>query len=210
MNNARRVGIIVIIFILIAILLVILIPNFSNTYTYTGSSGEKFTFTKARVGDLTMHVLTTYTKYKNDNKNYQQVIPLRYGPKELENIKADKNINDKILNKKYIYITLNPNMTGDALLASIDIAKVTGTADYSVFKIPTQGALVHPTNNSNASETPIITCNNANKDIGVIRMYIGKENRIASLKECVVVEAINDKDLIKVADRLVYNLLGVM
>lgn len=209
MENTKRAGIIVIVLIFIAILLILLIPILSNKYTYTSPNGEKFTFAKARVGELTMHILTTYTTYKGDLTNYKQVIPLINGPKTLEEIEVQKNINNKILNKKFVYITLDPNFKGDAVIASIDIAKVLGTADYSVFKIPTQGAFTY-SNNVNSTITPIITCNNANNDIGVILLNLSKENKIYSSRECVILEATTYDNLIKVADRLVYNLLGVM
>lgn len=210
MNISKRLGIIVIVLIIIAIILILIAPSLSNTYTYTSPSGEKFTFTKSSVGDLTLHTLTTYVTYKNDEQNYQYFIPLRYGPKSLEDIYVQKGINDLILNKEYLYLTLDPNYNSEALLATIDIAKVTGTAEYSIFKIPTQGALIYPANNTNSTITPIITCNNANGKIGVIWLNIDDENKIYANKECVVVEGTDYDNLIKVADRLVYNLLGVM
>ena len=212
MNVQKRIGILVIVLIFVVIILLWLIPALSNTYTYTNPSGEKFTFTKSRIGDLTMHTLTAYATYRDDNtkKNYQYAIPLRNGPKSLENIQVQKNINNKILNKKYIYITLDPNLKGEAVIASIEIAKVLGESDYGVFKIPTQGALTYATNKTNSTQVPIINCNNANKDIGVIWLKLSKENKIYSNKECVILEAIDYKNLIMEADRLVYNLLGIM
>ena len=210
MNISKRIGIIIIFLIIITIALIILIPSLSSTYTYTSPSGEKFTFTKSNVGDLTLHTLTTYVTYKGDNQNHQYAIPLRYGPKSLEDIYVQKEINNLILNKEYLYLTLDPNYNSKALLANIDIAKVTGTADYSVFKIPTQGALIYPANNSNSTLTPIITCNNVNDKIGVIWLKLGDEDKVYSSKGCVIVQGKDYDRLIQSADRLVYNLLGVM
>ena len=210
MNNSRRIGILVIILIIIAIALMLIIPTLNPKYIYTNDNGESFEFVKSPVGDLTMHVLTTYVTYKGDISDYQYTIPLRNGPKSLEDISVVKGINPVILNKKYVYITLNPDRNSQAVLASIEIAKVIGTADYGVFKIPTKGAFTHPVNNTNSTETPIITCKNANKDIGVIELRLGNENKIYSNKECVILEAKDEESLIRVADRFVYNLLGVM
>src|SRR3989344_4791822 len=132
MNLKKNVGIFLIVLLLITILLILLIPSLSNTYTYTSPYGEEFTFYKYRVGDLTLHTLTAYASYKGDEQNYKYVIPLGYDPKSLEDIPVEKGINNKILDKKYLYLTLDPNLNSKALLATIDIAKVTGTADYSV------------------------------------------------------------------------------
>ncbi len=210
MNNSKKIGIMLIILIFMIIAFILIVPSLSNTYIYTNPSGEKFTFTKTKLGDLTLHTLTTYVTYKGDTKNYQYSIPLRYGPESLDGIFVKKGINDLILNKEYLYLTLDPNLNSKALIANVDIAKVTGTADYSVFKIPTQGALTSPANNSNSTLTPIITCKNADKKIGVIWLNIGSENKIYNVGECVVVQGTDYDNLIKVADRLVYNLLGVM
>ena len=199
MNNAQKTGIIVIVFIFITIALILILPELSNTYTYTNPSGEKFTFIKSHVGDITIHSLTAYISYKNDKKNYEHLIPLRNDPRELENILVQGKINDKILNKKYVYITLDPELKGESLIASIEIAKVLGQAEYGVFKIPTEGALIYKTNKTNSTDIPIITCNNANKEIGVIWLNLGKENKIYSIKDCVVIEATDYKSLIKVA-----------
>ena len=213
MNIPKNIGILAIVLILITLGLIIFIPLLSNTYTYASPSGEKFTFYKSQVQGITTHTVETYAKYKDDSNNYRYVIPLRTGPKEVEEFTVDKNINNYLLNKKYIYITMDPKYSSKAILASLDIAKVLGTADYSVFKIPTEGALTYSITNATNStfqNTPIITCNDANKDVGVIWFNIDNENKIYSNKGCVVIEAVDEDTLIKLADRLVYSLLGVM
>ena len=213
MNLNKKVGVIVIILIIIAIAIILVAPMFSNSYTYTSPSGEKFEFTRYSSGGSTTHVLTTFVSYKGDANNYEHTLPFRYGPKQLEDISVNDNVNANILNKKYIYITLNPEYSGKSILATIDLAKVLGTADYGVFKIPTEGALTYSTvNQTNSTDTtPIITCNDVTKDVGVIWLLIGKENRAyTNVQGCVIIEAVDDENLIKVADRVVYDLLGVM
>src|SRR3989344_3588858 len=210
MNNSRRIGILVIILIIIAISLMLILPILNLKYTYTNEAGESFEFVKSPIGDITMHVLTTYVTYRGDISDYQYTIPLRNGPKSLEDISVVKGINPVILNKKYVYITLNPDHNSQAVLASIEIAKVIGTADYGIFKIPTKVAFSYPVNNTNSTETPIITCKNANAEIGVIELRLGNENKIYSSKECVILEAKDEESLIRVADRFVYNLLDVL
>lgn len=213
MNLNRKIGIGVIILILIAITIIIVSPMLSNSYIHTSPSGEKFEFTRYSSGGLTTHVLTTYVSYKGDANNYKYALPFRYGPKQLEDISVNDNVNANVLNKKYIYITLNPKYSGKAILATIDLAKVLGTADYGVFKIPTEGALTYLTDNQTnlTDTTPIITCNQVTKDVGVIMLLIGEKNRAyTNVQGCVIIEALDDENLIKVADRVVYDLLGVM
>ena len=213
MNIPRRLGILVIVLILITLGLIIFIPLLSSTYIYTSPSGEKFTFYKSQVEGLTTHTVETYAKYKDDVNNYKYVIPLRTGPKEVEKFTVDKNINNYLLNKKYIYITMDPRYSSKAVLASLDLAKVLGTAEYSIFKIPTEGALTYSlvnATNSTFNSAPIITCNNVNNNVGVIWFNINDENKIYSNKGCVVIEAVDEDVLIKLADRLVYSLLGIM
>jgi len=211
MTLSRKIGVFVIILIIIVIATILLAPVLSNKYDYISPTGEKFTFTKNYAGNVQIHVLTAYVTYLNDDKKYiPKYIPFRYGPKSLENIPVESGINNKLLNKKFIYITRDPNVTSEITLASIEIAKVIGTADYGVFKIPTKGAITRPISNVNPDDIPIITCGDADKETGVILLSIGSENSIYSAGECVVVESKNNSEIIKVADRLVYNLLGVM
>ncbi len=209
MNNTKRATLIVIIFVFIAVSLVLIAPLLTNKYTYKGPSGNEFNFIKSQTGEVKMHLLTAYATYK-DKKTNQYTIPLRNGPKDLEKIDVQKDINNLILNKEYVYITMSPEYTGKSVIAGIEIAKVLGTASYSVFKISTEGALTFPANNTNVTGTPIINCKDANKELGVILLNLGKENKIYSNKECVILEAKDEDSLIKVADRFVYNLLGVM
>jgi len=213
MNIPKNIGILVIVLILITISLIIFIPLLSNTYIYTSPSGEKFTFYKSQVEGLTTHTVETYADYKDNPTKYRYIIPLRTGPKEVEKFIVDKNINNYLLNKKYIYIAMDPEYSSKAVLASLDLAKVLGTAEYSVFKIPTEGALTYSISNATNStfqNIPIITCNNVNNDIGVIWFNIDNENKIYSNKGCVIIEAVDEDILIKLADRLVYSLLGIM
>src|SRR3989344_4734682 len=201
--------------------------NDANTINYNGFKfkltenynyivdiqGKQFIFDKSQVEGLTTHTVETYADYKDNPTKYRYIIPLRTGPKEVEKFIVDKNINNYLLNKKYIYIAMDPEYSSKAVLASLDLAKVLGTAEYSVFKIPTEGALTYSISNATNStfqNTPIITCNDVNNDIGVIWFNIDNENKIYSNKGCVIIEAVDEDILIKLADRLVYSLLGIM
>ncbi len=139
-----------------------------------------------------------------DNKLY--AIESRYNPKELEKIPTRFNLND-IYDKKALFITMDPNATGVSVLAATEISKITGNG--LVFKYPkeTFGALMGPVEGKNVT---IITCDNVNKDIGVISFEIGDKSEIYSKNGCVIVVGKNEMDLVRVADRLMLILLGIM
>ena len=209
MSQEKRLNTIVYVLIIILIILVVLIlinrksPILSNKYIYTSPKGEEFTFTKTKVENITLHVLTAYVEY---NGLHQYTIPFRNNPNEVDKIPIETNIKNKILNKKGIFITLNPYLKSDAVIAAVEISRVIGTNDYGVFKIPTQSATTISTNTT----YPVINCNDVTKDIGVILIGIGNYTRIFSNKECIIVEGDNYDNLIRAADKLSLHLLNVM
>ena len=210
----KNILVIIIIFILMVaggIYLGLSLKKESNTYSYEGRNGEIFTFKITKTGNITQHVI----KVVIIGTNSEKLIPLDYGPKDLEDIPIEANIDQKVLGtsvaKNFIYITQDPKLPNqtniDSFIAVQDIAKVTGTAPYSVFQIPTRAAYTYDDNSSKFAE--FIDCRYANSKIGVILLKLGKENRIYSQDDCVVVEAKNGQDLRKTADKLIYVLLGV-
>ena len=211
MNQGKRINLVVYALIIILIVLIVLLVFYKNSsngldknqYVYKNPQGEEFIFTKSNVDNLTLNVLTAYVD-KNGLHQYQ--IPFRNNPNDLKNISIEPNIKNKILNKQGIFITLNPNLKSDAVIAAVEISRVIGTNDYGVFKIPTQSATTIPTNTT----YPVINCNDATKDTGVILIGIGNYTRIFSNKECVIVEGDNYDNLIKAADKLSLHLLNVM
>ena len=62
---------------------------------------------------------------------------------------------------------------------------------------------------SGADDLPIITCNDVRDHQGVILLKIGENNRIYSDNGCIILEAKSNKDLIRVSDRLILDILGV-
>jgi len=211
MNQGKRINLVVYALIIILIVLIVLLVFYKNSsngldknqYVYKNPQGEEFIFTKSNVDNLTLNVLTAYVD-KNGLHQYQ--IPFRNNPNDLKNISIEPNIKNKILNKQGIFITLNPNLKSGAVIAAVEISRIIGTNDYGVFKIPTQSATTIPTNTT----YPVINCNDATKDTGVILIGIGNYTRIFSNKECVIVEGDNYDNLIKAADKLSLHLLNVM
>ena len=179
-------------------------PILSDRYIYTSPSGEQFEFFRSNLGEITQHVLTAYVV--DDAGKHQYDVPFINDPYSLEDIPVTDNIKNKLLNKQGIYVTIDPNANSKAVLAAVEITRVIGTNDYGVFKIPTQAAVISQTNTS----YPVITCNNANLQTGVIYLKVEDETKIYSSNECVIVEGKDYDELIKAADKLTLHLLGVM
>ncbi len=130
-------------------------------------------------------------------------ITMRHDPRTLEDIKLEGNLKEKIL-KKELFITMEPNATGLSVIAGTELSKIIGSP--YLFNIPTHGALLRDAGNN----APVRTCKDVNETTAIIKFQIGKGNRIFSEDECVIVEAVDELNLTKAADRLSLSVLGVM
>lgn len=212
MNQDKRVGIFVWVLIFLIIFFVAFF-SFSNIkgyitgqYVYEGPDG-KFTFYKNKIDEnLTSHVLVVYRK--EGIVETQHNIPLRYGPKDLEDIPVYEYIKDKFspITTKATYLTLDPDLDANAVVASIEMVKVIGVAEYGVLKIPVIPAFTKPTESSNST----ITCENATKEMKVIWLTLGDTTKVDYDSNCVIVQGKDSGELIRAADRFILTILGVM
>lgn len=214
----KKIKLIMVLVILILIFIVSLFMFRSNqtqdndVYFYDGRI-DKYSFQIVRINDTILHLIKVYTI--EEGIEHEKLIPFDYEPKELENIYLEANIYEKVLGrnvaKNALYITQDPKLSNitnrDSFIAVLDIVKVTGAAEYGVFKMLTKAAYTYDDNSSKLAE--FIDCRYANSKIGIILLKLGEENKIYSEGECVVLEAKNGKDLRKVSTKLVYHLLGV-
>ncbi len=178
---------------------------FGDKYTYENkNTGDKFSFRKEKIDEgLILHTLTAYSIYQRTGHKYD--ISFRNNPKEIETIFID-DVRKNILGKERLYITLDPNYKGKAVVASVELGRVLGEAEWGVFKIPTSAATIEKTNTT----YPVVTCKDVNSRTGVIWLRLGNTTSVTSYKGCVIVEGTDYDNLIKAADKLAYYLLGVM
>ena len=130
-------------------------------------------------------------------------------PTELEDIKIEHGIEQKLLSlgkKDQIYITLKPNSDSSLVIASVELAKLTGER-YDILGVPTKGAL---TQEGFGDEIPVITCDDSDDNTIVIWLDIELKNSIYSKENCIILEAKSANESIMVADRLAYAILGIM
>ncbi len=130
------------------------------------------------------------------------LITTRYSPKELEEIKTIYYKPD-LLNKKEIYITMDPSATAISVLAATEISKI--TSNLILYSIPTHGAFTSP-----SKDWPVKTCSNVNENQAIVFLKQSDQSRIYSENGCIIVEGKDEYDLIRVANKLVFTLLGVM
>ena len=133
----------------------------------------------------------------------------------MENITVDPSIRakffDMVANNGTIFIPLDPDSTDNKIVvAGVEIAKITGKG-YSILNVPTHSAFTkQPVNASTNVETPIVTCDNSNNRTMVIWITLSNKDMAYSYDYCIRLEATSYEDTVKVADRLMYNLLGIM
>lgn len=192
--------------LLIVFLSIVFIPRFIQKANFEKNKYNEFEFAKNEDGFW-------YTVVQKGNQPYQ--IPFYYHPSELEDIPVESNLRAKFFdirdNNGSIYITLDPDGNNNTIVvAGVEIAKITGTG-YSLLNVPTHSAFIKkPTNTTAESATPIVTCKDANEKIMVIWITLSNKNIAYSYGNCIILEAKSYADTVRVADRLMYHLLGIM
>ena len=150
---------------------------------------EGITFTKSNIG----------WDSKIDGKRYS----FYYHPSEVEFI----NVSDRVLEKIASY---QLDMTSDSesefkdtiALVEYDLSTLLNS-NYNVFS--RTGFI-----NENEFYLPIFNCSMATEDIPVIYFTFSNATSVSLKDNCIVVEARNDPDFLRIKDRLVYGLLSVI
>lgn len=157
-------------------------------------------------GNLTIYTLEFYsgkTRYLHH---------FTYLPQDLEDVYIEDGVVKKVLYKNEkefkdrIYITVDPKMNANDILASSILTQILGKSDYGVFKILVRAAY---TKEYEGEDFPIITCENADSNTGVIELRYGKLE-VHSEGDCVVIQGQNYYDFRKASQKLAYMILGVI
>lgn len=131
-------------------------------------------------------------------------INTRYDPKQVEDFPAE-DINDKIIGKKQVYITIDPyeNLTGETTIAALEIDKFIDNKYF--FNTPVNSAFTKDYQNYTIKD-----CNDADKETGIIWLKLGDESKIYSDRECIILQGKTQEDLIKLATLLNFKLLKIV
>ena len=126
-------------------------------------------------------------------------------PRNVKDIPSEENIKNKLFPTSQIFITLKPNLTSTSVIAATEISKI--TAHQSLFRTRTLGALTEKSDNEAA---PVITCADATVEQKVIYLKLSDTTKISSLNNCITIEGKTEQDLVRAADKLILQLLGIL
>jgi len=155
-------------------------------------------------------------KYKVEvyaNEGVKYIYTFKNHPENLLDLNYENNLRNILyenqegdIKKSKIYFSYNPEMEGVEILSAGTLVQILGTGDTGIFKIP---VVVSVTEDDSSEDFPIINCDDATKEVGVIELRYG-EPEIYFEGECVVLQGISKDDFINNADLLSYIILGVI
>lgn len=189
-------------------------------YTYKGVDGSDYAFDVIRLeGVKGIFNQVTFSLGRDDGKIYKYSTLFRNSPMDLENIPLE-NCKDNLLytgedRKSQIYITQDINLPGNSsktsTVSAMDISKITnGMANVYIYAVPTELTFTSLTEDLKSQGLKEIDCKDATKDIAVIKIQLGKENKIYRENEnCVVLEAKSYDDITKLSDKFIMHLIGI-
>ncbi|HLC61324.1 MAG TPA: hypothetical protein VJJ52_07925 [Candidatus Nanoarchaeia archaeon] len=146
-----------------------------------------------------------YTQLKSPKGTKVYDMALRYSPTDLKNITIEGQLNTNLFdNETQFYVTFNPN--GKSLsYVSLAVADFDTHMTKVFDKAPVAAC---DRNETEACEArPIVTCSNTNKLV----LYVKESDRLRVYynSNCIVIEG-NGFDLVRGADRVLYNLYHIM
>jgi len=178
------------------------VVNTENGTVYRG-----YNIYEEDTGEIILYVLEVIS----DEKTYYH--KFRYYPTEVLSLDYEEGIEEKVLNKNdeeyksKIYLSVDPEMTGQEVLSTSILAQILGREDYGVFKI--QSVLGAFSKDYEGDDHPLKNCDDATKETGVILLQYG-EPEIYSLGECVIIQGQDVTDFRMLNERLAYGLLEVI
>ena len=131
-----------------------------------------------------------------------QRLSFTYFPTEVEQIELNPEILTAISNKPEVDTTseLNDTFSEEIALAQYDMA-------FALNKMNIYLRQGFTTNNS--FNTPIITCEGSTRAVPVIYFKQSNQTKISLENDCIIAEARNNIDILRIKDRLLYSILGI-
>ena len=124
-------------------------------------------------------------------------------PGEVEGIPASEGFSGILRNKFEVDITYDINSTYNESIALAQYQMGLTLAQYNIFVRKGFTA-------NNTFNMPVITCNEATSNVPVVYFKYSNVTSIHSENNCIIAESNANADFIKVKDRLLYGMLGVM
>ena len=124
-------------------------------------------------------------------------------PGEVKSIPAVEDLSNRLQNKFEIDATYDFNSTYKEAIALAQHQMELTLATYNMYL--RKGFTANTTFN-----LPVITCSDATSNVPVVYFRYGNATNIHLENNCIIAEASSNADFIKVKDRLLYGMLGVM
>ncbi|MFT4326425.1 MAG: hypothetical protein ACMXYK_02900 [Candidatus Woesearchaeota archaeon] len=166
-----------------------------NQYNYNG-----FTFVRQNL--LWNTVVVQRRSINGEIVSRDIMLTTYYSPRELEDIVVDRTAFN-ITNEELIVLSFRPNLGQTDTVAGVEVGKVVGTRN-DFLGIPTQFAVFEPYDGT----FPVISCESTNDTVIEFR-YDGR-NAIERDGNCIRLIAFQEEDLVRVATRYIFGLLGIM
>ena len=206
-SGRNTITIIVMIIILVGILVALVaVPKYLKKEQLRSDQYNHFDFVQREDGFW-------YTVVNKGNQPYS--LPFYYHPREVEDVIVDAAIRDRFFRIRdlngSIFITLDPDSEDNHIvIAGVEIAKITGER-FGLLNVSTRSAFTkQPSSASADSPTPIVTCSQAGNRTMVVWIAVTGANVASSQGNCIKLEAKNYTDTVRVADSVMYHLLGIM
>ncbi|MBI4143260.1 hypothetical protein HY487_00080 [Candidatus Woesearchaeota archaeon] len=122
-------------------------------------------------------------------------------PNEVEDIAMQNP--EKLQNRLEIDATYDLNSTRKQAIALAQHQMALTLASYNIY-------LRKGFTSNNTFGLPVITCKDSSLNVPVVYFRQGNSTRISSENSCIIAEGKTDADIIRVKDRIVYGVLGVV
>lgn len=134
--------------------------------------------------------------------NNRQVV-FDYFPAEVEQIELSQDITTILLNKPEIDTTSEIN---DTFLEEIALSHYNMALALNNFNVFIRRGFT----TNNTFNLPIITCEDATLAVPIIYFKQSNETKVTMEDSCIIAEARNNIDILRIKDRLLYSILGVI
>ena len=178
------------------IFIVFIMIGTSVSFVYYGFSGAGET---VKYKELKFVKFPDRWEAKIDGRN----AAFSFLPSDVESISAFNDSFGRLQGKLEIDVTYDLNSTYKESIALAQHQLGLTLAEYNVF-------VRKGFTTNNTFNIPIITCSDAIPTVPVVYFRYGNTTNIHAENNCVIAEASTNADFIKVKDRLLYGILGVM
>lgn len=144
-----------------------------------------------------------YFYYEEDPQPY--FINMNFGPTKVEDIFIDDGVYSLIRYADAIFVTLDPyaGLDSGATVAALEMDGVIDNEHF--FNVPFNMSLT-----KEYKDYPIRDCSDATSSEVVVLLELGEETAVNVEDSCIIITGKDEDELIKAADRLVYQILGII